>query len=260
MKNVIVPLNAFDTMAVLENGQASYVELIAQAGAYGVEIRREMMPDENRQLDKIKSEIDKFGLFTVYSAPIECWKDNHQLNEEQLSEIFREGILLGAKWIKVSLGHFQKEESSVTDLAALLKQQPEIQLLVENDQTLHGGNISQLQAFFESVVDKEVSVKMTFDAGNWYYSGQDIEEALSKLAPHVVYLHLKQVEVKNGTLVTVPLQPDGEHSWKKVMRSLPGDIVKALEFPIVPIEKTKDFIEMINDMVKESEALTTCNS
>src|SRR4051794_14744617 len=89
MKNVIVPLNAFDSKEVLENGQASYVELIAQAGAYGVEIRRELLPNENRQLDKIKSEIDKFGLFTVYSAPVECWKENHQLNEEQLSEIFK---------------------------------------------------------------------------------------------------------------------------------------------------------------------------
>ena len=252
MKNVIVPLNAFDSNDVTTNGQASFVKLIAESGAYGIEIRRELLPAVVLPLGKIKREIDRYGLFTVYSAPIECWKEDYQFNEDQLSNIFQEAVILGAHWVKVSLGHFQQDKSNIAELGRFLAKHKDLQLLVENDQTPHGGNVQHLQAFFESVVDQNVPVKMTFDTGNWYYSKQDVEEAVQKLAPYVSYLHLKQV---TETLETVPLEREGEHSWKQVMSSFPADIVKALEFPIVPKEKTKDYIQMITDMSREREAL-----
>jgi sugar phosphate isomerase/epimerase len=256
MKNVIVPLNAFDRFEVLENGQASYLELISQSGAFGAEIRRELLPVQDPQLDKIRCKFEKYGLFTVYSAPIELWKEDFHLNEEKLTTVFHEGIMLGAKWIKVSLGHYQKNETNVLELNNFLNENKGLQLLVENDQTLYGGNVSQLKSFFESAVEQDVPVKMTFDAGNWYYSGQDVEDALSKLAPYVIYLHLKQVEKDHGELVTVPLQKEGNNSWKKVMRSFPTEIMKALEFPIESKEKTKEYIRLMTELSLESEALS----
>jgi sugar phosphate isomerase/epimerase len=252
MKNVIVPLNAFDSSEVTTNGHSSIVKLIAEAGAYGIEIRRELLAAGDHQLEQIKSEIDRFGLFTVYSAPMECWKEDCQLNKEQLKLIFQEAVVLGANWVKVSLGHFHQDKSNIAELGEFLKKQKDIQLLVENDQTPYGGNVQHLQLFFESVVQQGLPVKMTFDAGNWYYTGQDVETALKKLAPFVCYLHLKQV---TEALETIPLQQVGEHSWKKVMSSFPADIVKALEFPIVPKEKTRDYIQMITDMSREREVL-----
>jgi sugar phosphate isomerase/epimerase len=256
MNNLIVPLNAFDRFEVLENGQASYLELISQSGAFGVEIRRELLPVQDQQLEKIRYEIEKYRLFTVYSAPIELWKEDFQINGEELTTVFQEGMVLGAKWIKVSLGHFQRNKSNVLELNAILNKYKGIQLLVENDQTLYGGNVSQLQSFFESVIERNVPVQMTFDAGNWYYTGQDVENALSRLAPYVIYLHLKQVESDHGELITVPLQTEGNNSWKMVMRSFPIDIVKALEFPIEPKEKTKEYLRMITELALESEALS----
>ena len=256
MQNVIVPLNAFDRFKVLENGQESFIQLIAQSGAYGVEIRRELLPVQDPQLDNIQNELASNGLFAVYSAPIELWKEDHQLNYRELTEIFQEALTLGAKWLKVSLGYYKKETSNMSELAAFLNQYKEIQLLVENDQTPHGGNVSQLTSFFENVTEQKVPVKMTFDAGNWYYSGQSVEDALDKLSPYVVYLHLKQVE--EGP-ITVPLQREGNHSWKKVMQHFPSTMVKALEFPIEPKEKTKDYIDFISELVVESEAIS-CNS
>src|SRR3954468_22528530 len=113
MKNVIVPLNAFDSLEVTTNGQSSFVKLIAEAGGFGIEIRRELLPAGDLQLDQIKSEIDRFGLFTVYSAPIECWKEDYQFNKEQLEIIFQEAVVLGADWVKVSLGHFQQDKSNI---------------------------------------------------------------------------------------------------------------------------------------------------
>ncbi|MEH7505384.1 sugar phosphate isomerase/epimerase [Neobacillus drentensis] len=255
MQNVIVPLNAFDRFEVLKKGQTSFIRLIAESGAFGIEIRRELLSEQDPSLDSIRQEIEQHQLFTVYSAPIELWKEDNGLNEKELNEIFREGIALGAKWIKVSLGHFHNDQSNVIALNTFLNQHQGIQLLVENDQTLHGGNINQLASFFESASEQDTPVKMTFDAGNWFYSGQDVDEALSKLAPYVHYLHLKQVEDDNGEFITVPLQKDGSQSWEQVMNSFSSEIVKALEFPIEPKEKTKQFIQMIT----ESEALS-CNS
>jgi sugar phosphate isomerase/epimerase len=259
MKNVIVPLNAFGRSKVLENGQAFFIESIAHAGAFGVEIRRELLSVQDPQLEHIRNEIDKYGLFTVYSAPIECWKEDSSLNEVGLTEVFQEGRVLGANWIKVSLGYYNKDVSDVQELNTFLNQHQDFQLLVENDQTLHGGNVNQLAAFFESASNQDVPVKMTFDAGNWYYTDQDVEYALSKLAPHVMYLHLKQVEKQDNHLITVPLEKEGHHSWKNVLRSFPKHILKALEFPIEPKEKSKEYIQMVTELVLESEALICSN-
>ncbi|MEH7403853.1 sugar phosphate isomerase/epimerase [Gottfriedia acidiceleris] len=259
MKNVIVPLNAFDRIEVLEKGHSSFVELIAQSGAFGVEIRHELLPVENPQLDIIRRKIDQFGLFTIYSVPIECWKEDYQLNEEHLMQVFDEGRVLGAKWIKISLGHFNKDVSDVLELKNFLNHHQDVQLLIENDQTYYGGNVHSLTSFFESVTELDIPVKMTFDAGNWYFCGQDVEEALSKLAPYVIYLHLKQVEEHDGSLQTLPVQTEGNLSWMKVMKSFPVDIVKALEFPIEPKEKTKEYIYFVTELATESGALSCDN-
>lgn len=251
MQNVIVPLNAFDRLEVFEKGQTSFIKHIAGSGAFGIEIRRELFSEQDPPLESMKQELEQHQLFTVYSAPIELWNADHQLNEQELTDIFEEGKKLGAKWIKVSLGHFSKEQSNLSHLHFFLKQLPEIQLFVENDQTLYGGNISNLKTFFESASEQDVPVKMTFDAGNWYYSKQDIDDALSQLSQYVQYLHLKQVDFQNGELITVPLQRNMGHSWEKVMNSLPSDLEKALEFPIQPKERTKEYIQMMT----ESEVL-----
>ncbi|MGG5252729.1 sugar phosphate isomerase/epimerase family protein [Neobacillus sp. SM06] len=252
MQNVIVPLNAFDRLEVLEKGQESFIELIARSGAFGVEIRRELLPVQDPSLERIKNEIINHGLFTVYSAPIELWEKNYQLNAKKLTEVFQEARMLGAKWVKVSLGHFKKDASNIIDLTNFLNQHNELQLLVENDQTSFGGSVIQLKSFFETVTEDHVPIKMTFDAGNWYYSGQSVEDALDKLSPYVLYLHLKQVV---DGLVTVPIQKEGNHSWKTVMRNFPHTMLKALEFPIEQKEKTKDYIELISELASESEAI-----
>lgn len=253
MQNVVVPLNAFGRDEVLENGQLSYIGHIAKAGAYGVEIRRELLSGNEKiqQLTQIQQEIARFGLFTVYSAPIELWKEDHQLNKQMLITVFEEALALRANWLKVSLGHFHKNHSNLDDLNHFLNHQNGIQMLVENDQTPYGGNVQSLKAFFESALALNVPVKMTFDAGNWYYTNQSVEDAVRQLSPYVHYLHLKQVEITANGLVTVPLQKGQNHSWEKVFKTFPAKLTKALEFPIQPIEKAKDYVRFMEQLENE---------
>ncbi|MBI0575836.1 sugar phosphate isomerase/epimerase [Neobacillus cucumis] len=259
MEKVIVPLNAFDSIEVLKKGQAAFIELIANSGAFGVEIRRELFPGDDFQLEKLKNETEKYQLFTVYSAPIELWKPDHSLNTKELMMVTEEGLALGANWIKVSLGHFEKFKSNIQELNRFLIPFPDIQFLVENDQTLYGGNVKQLKLFFESAHHFHVPIKMTFDVGNWTYTNEDVESALHELAPFVQYVHLKQVENMNGEFITVPLDTEGKLGWMKVINQFPNNLVKALEFPIQPKEKTKEFVELVKNFTNERKK-ELCNS
>jgi sugar phosphate isomerase/epimerase len=66
----------------------------------------------------------------------------------------------------------------------------QIQLTVENDPTASGGTLQRLRSFFENCTRKGIPIRMTFDIGNWSWSGENVFEAAEALADYVVYLHL----------------------------------------------------------------------
>jgi sugar phosphate isomerase/epimerase len=264
MKNVVIPLNAFNRTEVFEKGQEAFVELIATSGAYGIEIRRELFTESILPLEKVRKKIKEFDLFTVFSAPVELWNENGLINREMIRRTYQEAQNLGAKWMKVSLGHFHKEKSSCMELNLFLQElegeNGNVQLLVENDQTMHGGNVENLMAFFESAYLHQTPVKMTFDTGNWYYTGQDIQHALINLSKYVVYLHFKHVEKSGDDLVTLPLPNEEAAEWRDILKQFPTEMVKALEFPIEPVAETKKYIEMIQLAALEESREVKCNS
>lgn len=232
MNREIIPLNAFGRDEVLSKGQAWFVKHVAQSGAYGIEIRRELFATEELPLAGIREEIEKSNLFTVYSAPIELWREDGSLNKIVLESTFAEAKVLGTNWLKVSLGHYQENGSDFVELKTFLPQYAPIELIVENDQTLYGGNVDRLASFFQGANQHDVPVKMTFDTGNWYYTGQNVERALAHLADYVGYLHLKHVEKHGDRLVTLPLPSDEDAEWGRIVRYFPEDLVKGLEFPL----------------------------
>jgi sugar phosphate isomerase/epimerase len=264
MKNVIVPLNSFNRNEVLENGQETFIKRIALSGAYGIEIRRELFPKGYLPLEKVKVEIEKFKLFTVFSAPVELWNEDGQLNKDILQRTFDEARKLRAAWVKISLGHYHTERSNCTELKELVKElnieSDNIQLLVENDQTMHGGNVARLKSFFESASLHEVPVKMTFDTGNWFYTEQNVQYAFEQLATYAGYLHLKHVEKRDEGLVTLPLPHDGSAEWRQLVNQFPAHLTKAIEFPIDPISSTKTYIEMVQEAVIEESGGIICNN
>jgi len=245
MCKVIVPLNAFNRNEVLEKDQASFISKIKTAGAYGVEIRRELFPEGSPNLSSIKEELEKFPLFTVYSTPVEIWLEDGSINLENLQKIFHEAKEMGASWIKVSLGHFNNNISDGRLLKEFLEKESAIQLLVENDQTKYGGSIRSFQSFFESVIKNDIPIKMTFDIGNWYYSGESVHEAIAPLKSHVMYLHLKHVENQDGHLITLPLPADESAEWRKMVGQFPQGLNRALEIPIHTMEELSYYINLV---------------
>ncbi|MFD0051280.1 sugar phosphate isomerase/epimerase family protein [Actinomycetes bacterium NPDC127524] len=255
MSNIIVPLNAFEQSDVQMLGQQAFIELIADAGADGVEIRRELLNfEKDPPLNELQQVIKKRKLIAVYSAPTYLWNEDQLLNTDLLTQVFKEAADLNAKFLKLSLGRFNPSKSDFQRLNEVVLKYSPIQLLIENDQTLHGGRKDLLVRFFESASRYNVPVRMTFDTGNWHYTGEDAEAAFIELAPYVSYLHLKSVAEKNGVLITEPISLEGKENWY-FLRQLSSDIPIALEFPIQPKERTKVYVDFMKKSNKESWSL-----
>ena len=254
MEKLIIPLNAFPQNELEENGQHSFIKPLHEKGVYGVEIRRELFRDKENDRIQTKKRLEETSLFIVYSAPIQLWLEDGSLNQHELRVVFEEGEELHAQWVKISLGFYQEEKSSLEELQHFLNNYPALQLFVENDQTSYGGNIKRLQKFFEEASKSHVQVAMTFDSGNWLYTNQSLLEAIKKLSSYVQYIHLKHVYSLNGKLVTVSILDDLYEKWKDILLAFPRSTIKALEFPIESIHHIDSLANHINS-VTESEEL-----
>lgn len=249
MGKIIIPLNAFPSDQVKSKGQAWFAHFIQQTGADGIEIRRELFSEKKFALQDIRYEIQEHSLITVYSAPIELFLEDGMVNLSMLQMVFDEAQELGASFLKVSLGHFKENSILDSNLKELLTVYKDIQLLVENDQTPHGGNIDRLSSFFKRSHQESLRIKMTFDAGNWYYSGEEVRNAIEELCCYVDYVHLKHVVSSTEGLQTVqiPSEPDAE--WRKIMDAFPSSLMRALEFPLdMDSQKVVPFVEMVRSL------------
>lgn len=252
MSTVFIPLNAFSNEFGLQEDIDYYISLIAKSHADGIEIRRELLDSSSikNEIKKISTRLKDCSLFTVYSAPVPLWKEDHSFNEETLTTIFEECKLLQAPWLKLPLGHFHNENSNIDALSLFLQKYSSIELLIENDQTIEGGKIKNLFAFFKRVDKSKLPIKMTFDIGNWIYLEEQPLEAAELFAPYVCYYHLKKVMGQNNQLVAVPISIEENPIWKTVDEKYFSNLAKALEFPLKPVVSE---INSYIDLVKEKD-------
>ncbi|MCM3719017.1 sugar phosphate isomerase/epimerase family protein [Fictibacillus phosphorivorans] len=237
MRDIIVTLNSFDIEEVVKRGQDAYLPLIAQSGARGAEIRRELFADCDRSaLKGLRESLEQLKLFSVYSAPVELYKQDNLLDHDSIKQVILEAITLGSRFVKFSLGHFDPKQTEIQELTSVLRalkvEENRLQVLIENDQTSHGGNLERIQQFLKEASKQQVPIAMTFDVGNWKFTGEDVEKASEKLADYVKYIHFKQVEETEKGLVTIPL-PEEEHAeWRNILHSLDQNVPRAIEFPL----------------------------
>ena len=104
-------------------------------------------------------------------------------------------------------------------------------LLIENDQTDTAGTLAALQDFFDSAQAYGLSLGMTFDMGNWHWTGECPLQAATTLAQQVRYVHCKGVQRQPQRWVAVPLAQSSA-PWRAVLRQLPANLPWAIEYPL----------------------------
>ena len=226
---VSISLSSYGADLVRERGQASFIELLAKAGATRIELREELLTGEDPA--SFSQAVQQHDLECLYSSPMELWDAGQSRPNPQLLPTLQRAQAFGAKWLKVSLGYFT-EHCDMRQLAACLEQQS-VRLLVENDQTSQGGRIEPMQRFFDQVEQQQAPISMTFDIGNWHWQDQSASTAARLLGRYVTYLHCKGVSRRpDGKLVaTPPTDTDLQH-WQHLMTHMPHGLTRAIEYPL----------------------------
>ncbi|WLI78089.1 sugar phosphate isomerase/epimerase [Kosakonia sp. H02] len=228
-RKIIVVTAAYgrDQISAL-GGQVATLPIIAEAGADGVEIRRELLSDEAlAHLPSLAFAIDMHNLQACYSAPEPLCLADGTLNP-RLPALLEEARTLNALWLKVSLGHFR--DNAVLETLRGWLAASTVPLVVENDQT-QCGKLAPMLRFKAACHTLNLPVTLTFDTGNWLWVGDTPEEAARQLAPAVSYIHVKAVVTDGVHHRAVP--PD-EHDpcWLALLNSLPADVPRGIEFPL----------------------------
>lgn len=226
---VSISLSSYGADLVRERGQASFIELLAKAGATRIELREELLTGEDPASFNLA--VHQHDLECLYSSPMELWDAGQSRPNPQLLPTLQRAQAFGAKWLKVSLGYFT-EHCDMRQLAACLEQQP-VRLLVENDQTSQGGRIEPMQRFFDSVEQLHAPVSMTFDIGNWQWQDQSASTAARLLGRHVTYVHCKGVARRpDGKLIATPPTATDLQTWQQLMGHMPHGLPRAVEYPL----------------------------
>ena len=223
---VLVSLSSFGAAEVGRHGQLWCAQLARAAGADSVEVRGEMLRDAASELPSLA------GLATVYSSPEGLWAEGGWLDSAALARGIAAATTLGAKRLKMAIGGFSAaSHGSLWGLKVSLAE-TRIELVIENDQTVAAGTLSALQAFFDAADRAGLQLGMTFDMGNWHYVGECPLEAAKALGHRVRYVHCKGVQRLPAKWIAVPLA-DSVAPWRAVLRALPADVPRAIEFPLV---------------------------
>ncbi|MFJ4349245.1 sugar phosphate isomerase/epimerase family protein [Pseudomonas sp. NPDC089401] len=227
---VSISLSSYGAELVRQRGQESFIELLAAAGVERIELREELF-DDAPDTAALSAAIRASGLECLYSSPLELWTADGQ-PEPRLPAKLALARALGAVALKVSLGHYS-DHCEVSALQAMLRQGDPM-LLVENDQTEHGGRIEPLLGFFRRVEGWVLPVGMTFDIGNWQWQGESALQAARQLGRWVRYVHCKAVQQEaNGRLLAVPPRAADLLAWEALFDEFSPGLVRAVEFPLV---------------------------
>lgn len=252
MSEIYIPLNSLFAEKITMKDLLHSISIVGKSKASGIEIRRELLREKDLQsvLQNINPILHNANLTTVYSAPVPVWNRNSLVNEQALQTIFEESNYISAKWVKLPLGHYIEGKSDLHSLWAILKEHPNVSLLVENDQTMEGGKIQPLAVFFENASKLEMPVKMTFDIGNWAFQKEDAYEAFQIFQPYIFYLHLKHVCKQDNHFFTESLPLEQNAYWRQLDQWIPSSIPRALEFSL---EKSLEEINKYIDIVQANQ-------
>lgn len=232
MHRVLISLSSFGATEVRRQGQLPFARLAHAAGADGIEVRGELLTQPAAELPALAQAVRETRMDVVYSSPDGLWRADGALDHSALGRGLEAAAALGAPRLKMSLGSFATaQRGSVSELKERMGRS-KIELLIENDQTAMAGTLAALQRFLAQAVEQDLQPAMTFDMGNWHWTGECPLQAAQALAGHVRYVHCKGVQRQPQRWIAVPLA-DSSAPWRAVLRALPRDVPWAIEYPLV---------------------------
>ncbi|MDD5336407.1 MAG: glutamine ABC transporter ATP-binding protein [Rhodoferax sp.] len=229
---ILISLSAFGAAQVRRLGQLGFTQLSLAAGADGVEVRSELLQDAASELPALAQALRAAGKAAVYSCAEPLWSADGALDVAALERALSASQTLGATRLKMSIGGFAAaSQASLSEVQQRL-QASAMELLIENDQSAEAGTLLALQDFFQVANGRGFFPGMTFDMGNWHWTGECPLQAANALAAQVRYVHCKGVQRQPQRWVAVPLA-DSSAPWRAVLRALPCPVPWAIEYPLL---------------------------
>jgi sugar phosphate isomerase/epimerase len=232
MQRVLISLSSFGAAEVRRHGQLWFAMLSLEAGADGFEVRGELLDDPASELPAIAHAVRERGADLVYSSPQGLWSADGALDMVALQDGLAAARTLGAPRLKMSIGGFTPASAATLPQLADALKRGEVELVIENDQTAAAGTVPALEAFFDATHAAGLPLGMTFDMGNWHWTGECPQEAAHSLAARVRYVHCKGVQRQPRKWVAVPLA-ESAAPWRAVLRAMPRKVPWAIEYPLV---------------------------
>lgn len=247
MQQVFISLSSFGAAEVRRHGQLWFTRLSQEAGADGVEVRGELLVDAARELPEIARAVAQWGAKVVYSSPEPLWNAEGALDFAAVRRAVDAAKLLGAPRLKMSIGDFRGAAQG--GFRRLAETVAGLDLVIENDQTASAGTVDALQAFFRAADQAGTPLPMTFDMGNWHWTGEDPLDAARALSARVGYVHCKGVQRQPRRWVAVPIA-DSAAPWRALLRAMPRALPWAIEYPLVGddlLETTRTEIRQLRE-------------
>ncbi|WP_241608435.1 sugar phosphate isomerase/epimerase family protein [Rosenbergiella epipactidis] len=228
-RKIIVVTAAFGADVVYQaGGQRYFIPIIAQSGADGVEIRRELLSSAvDDELIDLKSLIEEQGLFSYYSVPESLFTAPGTINP-RLEHFQHEAALLNARAIKFALG--AGAGSCAAEHLAEQLAGCRIPLLIENDQTATG-KIQPMLDYFNHHHPLPTVQGMTFDMANWLWVDESPNNAAKQLAPYVAYCHVKAAVKTDACWQAISLD-HSQGEWRSLLSMMPEGVPLGIEFPL----------------------------
>ncbi len=245
---VLISLTAYGADLARRDGQAALARIAAAAGADGVEYRGELQRGHGDEVSEQRAVAEQHGLSVVWSSPEGLWSEAGSLDAAALDRAFTTALAIGASRVKMSLGGY-REGTSLEGLLPWLEHEG-IELVVENDQTASAGTVPPLRDFFARAAALGKTVPMTFDMGNWHWTGEDPVDAAQVFASQVGYVHCKGVLRTPAKWIAVPLDQSAA-PWRSVLRRLPAGVARAIEFPLQGedlVQVTRNHVELLRSV------------
>ncbi len=231
MRQVLISLGSFGAAEVRRHGQLWFARLAHAAGADGVEVRGELLADAATELPELARAVSGARMQVVYSSPEGLWRPDGTLDRQALDRALEATVMLDAPRLKMSIGGFEAGSAATLPQLAERLVATGIELLIENDQTAAAGTLPALQRFFKAATAAGLGLPMTFDMGNWHWTGECPLQAAQALAAQVGYVHCKGVQRLAHKWVALPLA-DSAAPWRAVLRALPAGVPWAIEYPL----------------------------